>query len=53
MELAEPEVTFKDISNGRPLLYSTSIVDMIAQGYLYGIRAIAIRTETSLEGLHI
>ncbi len=42
----------KDITNGKPPLYSASIIDLIAQGYLCDVKAIAIRTETSLDGLH-
>ena len=42
----------KDITNGKPPLYSASIIDMIAQGYLCDAKAIAIRTETSLDSLH-
>ena len=42
----------KDSTGGKPPLYSASIVDMIAQGYLCDVKAIAIRTETSLDGLH-
>ena len=42
----------KDITDGRPPLYSASIIDMIAQRYLCDLKAVAIRTETSLDGLH-
>jgi superfamily II DNA or RNA helicase len=36
----------------KPPLYSAHILEMIEQGYLCDARAIAIRTETSLDGLH-
>src|SRR5256714_12683026 len=41
----------KPISNKSPL-YSTDILAMIEQGYLCDVKAIAIRTETSLESIH-
>ncbi len=34
-------------------VFSASILDMIAQGYLCDLRAIAVRTTTSLDDLHI
>ena len=37
---------------GKPI-YQTSIIDMIEQGYLCDLRAIAVKTETSLDNLHI
>lgn len=36
---------------GEPV-YSASIIDMVEQGYLCDLRAVAIRTTTSLDGLH-
>lgn len=35
-----------------PPVFSASIIDMIEQGYLSNLRAIAIPTTTSLDGLH-
>ena len=42
-----------DISTlfGEPV-FSASIVDMVSQGFLCDLRAIAVKTETSLDGLH-
>jgi hypothetical protein len=36
---------------GEPV-YTASIIDMVEQGYLCDLRAVAIRTTTSLDGLH-
>src|SRR5712692_566311 len=36
----------------KPPLYSTDILAMIEQGYLCDVKAIAIRTETTLDSLH-
>ncbi len=36
----------------KPPLYSTDILAMIEQGYLCDVKAIAIRTQTSLESIH-
>ena len=41
----------KPISD-KPPLYSTDILAMIEQGFLCDVKAIAIRTETSLESIH-
>src|SRR3989440_6652704 len=41
----------KPISD-KPSLYSTDILTMIEQGYLCDVKAIGIRTETSLESIH-
>ncbi len=40
----------KPISD-KPPLYSASIIDMIQQGYLCDVKAIAIRTETNLDDI--
>jgi superfamily II DNA or RNA helicase len=36
----------------KPPIYQESIIDMIADGYLCDVKAIAIRTETNLDNLH-
>jgi len=36
----------------KPALYSASIIDMIKLGYLCDLKAIAIKTDTSLDDLH-
>lgn len=37
----------------KPPLYSKNIIEMIEQGYLCDVRAVAIRTETNLDTLHV
>src|SRR6266571_2919411 len=36
----------------KPALYRASIIDMVRDGYLCDVKAIAIRTETNLDDLH-
>jgi superfamily II DNA or RNA helicase len=42
----------KTLFNGKPALYSASIIDMVRDGYLCDVKAVAIRTETNLDDLH-
>ncbi len=42
----------KTLFNGKAPLYSASIIDMVRDGYLCDVKAVAIRTETNLDSLH-
>jgi superfamily II DNA or RNA helicase len=52
MVTATPDRLDKREIINKPPLYSCSIVDMIEQGYLCDVRAIAIKTDTNLDEVH-
>ncbi len=49
---ATPDRLDGKLISQKPPLYSTDILAMIEQGYLCDVKAIAIRTETSLDSIH-
>ncbi len=52
MVTATPDRLDGKLISDKPPLYSASIIDMIQDGYLCDLRAVAIRTETTLDDIH-